>query len=216
MPKAKGKIETVNSGEVTIKKGTPEEKQQTKFQVKLEGGNITYEGWGPAPDTWKQGEEVEFEYEVKESAWEKDGVEQKTTHYNIRLPKGTPRSGGFQEVVKALTMPKISLFYDRTDQVKEYVPIKLGATVSFSAEEFDPEKSKEMVDKLTAVVDEKLEDKIAVLRGEPLPQREKAPSPSPATPTPAPPEPGGSTIEAALKKQESEDKAAEQSEPDEV
>ena len=58
--KAKGIVESTR---------TKETAKGNKFFVKLEGGNIEYSGWGNLPQEYKEGSEIEFEYDVKESKW---------------------------------------------------------------------------------------------------------------------------------------------------
>lgn len=192
MPIAKGKINNIWSEQVNTKKGP-----MTKHFVFLEGEENEgkkFGGFGSPPENWKKGAEIEFEY------YEKSG------YFNI----GKEKSGGYgglNEVVKALSMPKVTLTYDQTEQVKQYEPVKISGSVSFSAEEIDPAKIDGMIDMLAESVDAKVKEKVAELRGSPSPPRtlsssveyEKLGETAEGVPTGASHE-KGSKIDEAMKK----------------
>ena len=126
MEKIKGKIESIREESITLNG-----KLVNKLFVKIEGDQREFNALGNKPDNWKEGGEVELEYEVKTT-------DSGAVFYNIKNKPRTGKGyGGFGDVIKALTMPKISVGYERTVQVNQYEPKKVSVHVSMNSENED-------------------------------------------------------------------------------
>lgn len=101
MEKTKGKIAEIIPKTAKTRKG-----DRKKFNLKIEGDDKIYNGWNECP--WKVGDEIEFEYNTEEKEYndQDTGETKKWTFHNI-VQKKQGGSGNFDDIVKALTIPKI-------------------------------------------------------------------------------------------------------------
>ena len=129
MEKIKGIIEEIGTETIQI-----QGKDTAKFWVKVKGDGRKFSGLGNCQ--WKEGDEAEIEFETKT-------LDSGATFFNIRGKK-KPYSG-FGDVIKALTMPKVTVGYEKTVQERQFEPKKVSVYVSMNAEEIDPKKIQSMI-----------------------------------------------------------------------
>jgi len=129
MEKIKGIVEQTGTDTAQIKGVAT-----AKFWVKLKDDTRRFSGFGTCP--WKEEEEIEFEYETQT-------LDSGATFFNIKSKKQF--KSNFADIVKALTMPKVSVGYEKTIQVNQYEPKKVSCYITMSAEELNPEKIQSMI-----------------------------------------------------------------------
>jgi len=170
MATAKGTISSVRDELVTINKGTDKEKKVKKFYIKLEGDDKEYSGFGSVPENYTIGNTIEFEYESKTAKYiNSEGEEITRTYHNItkKTAQNTPKQANndLSEVIKALTMPKISVGYERTKQISQYEPKKVSVYVTMTAENLDQQRIDSMIMIAKTAVEQELEAKTADFKG---------------------------------------------------
>ena len=137
--KAEGHIESLETMQATIKG-----QKMAKHWLTLKEIPSNFSILGALPEAWKIGEKVSFEYDTvtKEN---KDGSQ--SIYRNIKLPGRAWGGQGAQlaEIVKLLSMPKISVSYERTKQLAEYEPLKVSVHISQTAENAEPERIQAML-----------------------------------------------------------------------
>jgi len=106
MKKAKGVIEEIKTTQRDI-----HGKLVDSHQIKLKDNAYRFSLLGSIPLEWKQGTEIEFDYEENKVTNADDSV---TVYRNIKISrKGGGFGRNFDDILKALTIPKIHIGFQQ-------------------------------------------------------------------------------------------------------
>jgi hypothetical protein len=105
MKKIKGVIEEIKTQQKTIR-GTLTD----QTFIKLKDVAYKFGILGPLPPEWKQGAEIEFDYEEQTIKNDDDSV---IVYRNIKLNRKGFQRNNFDEIIKALTIPKIHIGFQQ-------------------------------------------------------------------------------------------------------
>lgn len=150
----KGTIKNINT-----KTGKSETGEWTLKIIELEDGS-THSTFEKLPEDWADGKEIEFNrvmngdysnivFKKPKSEATAEAVEAKI------IPK-------FEELIKLLTMPRISVGFERTIQENQFEPKKVSAHITMTMEEINPKKITAMMKIAEAEVMAKINESIKI------------------------------------------------------
>jgi len=153
MERIKGKIK-----DITTKNGSNAKGPWTMTIVELEDGS-KHSTFKEIPKDWTKGAEIEFDRKMNGD------------YSNIVFPSKTAEAAAevvteklnpkFEELIKVLAMPRISVGFEKTIQENQYEPRKVSAHLTMNAESIDPEKIQAMLKLVESQVMSKIKNHTA-------------------------------------------------------